>query len=134
MTDVSLMATATSRRQRILGSGICMLLIAVGAVGVSSSAHAAALTVTGPALYYANYGPSPLPGGGEPPGEYIAYSAESVVPNGAAGATGVATTTNQNTQSTITRPINFLPGPIDPNIFWYSIAMYNNNELYPVRQ
>jgi len=39
-----------------------LLLLAIGIVGVPSAGHATALTVTGPALYYANYGPNPLSG------------------------------------------------------------------------
>ncbi len=126
MTDASLTRTDMSRGHYFPVSGARMsLLLAMASVGAiaSSSSHATALTVTGPALYYANYGPNPAVPNGGLVGQYIAYSAESVVPNGAAGTTGVATTTNQNTQSTITRPINFTPGPIDPNLFFGTLLL-----------
>jgi hypothetical protein len=85
-----------SRGHHIPVSGALMLLLLpiafVGAIA-SSRSHGTALTVTGPALYHANYGPSPLPGGREQPGEYVAYSAESVVPNGDAATNGVGVAT-----------------------------------------
>jgi hypothetical protein len=122
MTDVSSTAAARPRQCHIPVSAIRMLLIAIGAVGVSSSADATALTVSGPFLYYVNEGPSTLFGGG---GDFIAYGADTVVPNGAAGTTG------SFTSSTQTGPINFLPDPVDSNLFYSQrlLSSFNNNDL-----
>jgi hypothetical protein len=124
MTDVSSRATAISRRHHIPVSGICVLLIGIGAVGVSSSADATPtpLTVAGPFLYYVNQGPSTLFGGG---GDYIAYGADTVVPNGAAGTTGSFTSSTQS------GPINFIPDPVDQNLFYSQrlLSSFNNSDL-----
>ena len=100
---------AESRGSR--GNVIRVLLIAIGAVCASSSAHATPLTVSGVYLQYWNNTPSVLFGAG---GEGILYGASTVVPN---NSTGVATTTNLSTGGTITRPITFLPSPLSPNFF-----------------
>ena len=85
-----------------------------GAIANLSSAHAQSLTVTGPFLYYANYGPSNL-GGGSAGGEEIAFGADSVVPNGNNGTFGAAFTST----SAFISEINFNPGPIDfPDLFF----------------
>jgi len=91
----------------------------LGLVAGTSAAHATALTVAGPALYYTNFGPLPA---GAPlqiapaPGAYIAVSADTVIPNGNAATNGVrvatsglAATTNFDTGNTITYPINYVP-------------------------
>jgi hypothetical protein len=120
MTDVSSTGTVMPRRHQILGSGIRMLLIAVGAVGVSSSAQATALTVSQPFLYYENASPSVLFGAG---GELIGYGADNVTPNGTGGTTGFATVAGAN--GTITRSISYAPSaaPLVPNFFSGSISL-----------
>jgi hypothetical protein len=126
VTKASLKGLATSRHRHIrFNSAGMLLLLAIGIVGFASAAHATMITVTDPALYYANYGPFPpgFPGGGMTPGEYIVYSADSVTPNGDMGTTGVASTINLDTGATISRPINFLPGPIDPNQFMSTLLL-----------
>lgn len=104
----------------------------LGAIAGTSLAHATALTVTGPALYFTNFGP--LPTGAlqlaPAPGDYIAVSADTVIPNGDAATnmvdvatTGVATTTNANTGNTITIPINFNPQPDNENQFYTAVSI-----------
>ena len=50
-------------------------------------------------------------------GNFLRIGANSVTPNGLAGTTGVGTTTNLVTGATVTRTINFDPGPTIPNFF-----------------
>src|SRR5204862_4354918 len=50
-------------------------------------------------------------------GQLIRFGAGSVVPNGANGTTGFATTTNLSTGAVVTRTINFTPSPVSPNFF-----------------
>jgi hypothetical protein len=99
------MAMSTGARR----SAILAFLVAIGAVGASSSTHATALTVSGVYLQYWNTSPSVLFGEG---GEGILYGAGSVMPN---NSTGVATTTNLSTGNTITEPIGFLPSALSPD-------------------
>ena len=82
--------------------------------GVSSAAHATPLTANDVFLQYFNVSPSLVFGSG---GEAIRYGASSVVPNGGAGTTAVATTTNLATGNLITRTVPFDPGPASPNFF-----------------
>lgn len=119
-----LRAAATSWRYHIPVSGIRMLLlIAIGAVGGSSSAGATALTVSDVFLHYYNFSPSIIYGSG---GETIGYGATSVVPNGAMGTTGIATTTNLDTGNFITLTVPFDPGPVDPDNFFGQFAISSN--------
>lgn len=55
-------------------------------------------------------------------GEYLRIGANSVVPNGNAGTTGIGTTTDLASGAAVTRTINFSPGPIIPNFFDRYIA------------
>jgi hypothetical protein len=87
----------------------------------SSSAHATALTVSGVYLQYTNTGPSALFGAG---GEGILYGADSVVPN---SSTGLATTTNLATGSTISHPIALNASAISPNFFAGSTLICTTN-------
>ena len=70
---------AMSREYWNVARGVIILLIAIGAVGVSSSTRAAALTATGEFLQYFNVSDSILFGSGS---ERIRYGANSVIPNG----------------------------------------------------
>jgi hypothetical protein len=117
-------------RHHIWVSGIPVLLIAIGAVGVSSSARATTLTVGDPYLQYLNATPSIIFGSG---GQFIRYGANGVVPNGDAATngigvatTGFATTTNLATGNIITRTVPFNPGPADPNFFQGIFAISSN--------
>ncbi len=49
--------------------------------------------------------------------------ANSVTPNGAAGTTGLGSTVNLLTGATVTRTINFNPGPAIPNFFTRNLAI-----------
>jgi hypothetical protein len=115
-----------SRRRFIQASRLHMALLAAPAafelIGVSASAQAAALTVSGPFLYYANQGPDALFG---PGGEYIAYGANSVVPTG--GTTGLATTTNIDTGSLIALPIQPDFGPVQPDLYYSQLLLCSTN-------
>lgn len=50
-------------------------------------------------------------------GEFLRIGVNSVVPNGAAGTAGIGSTVDPVTGQTITRIINYSPGPIIPNFF-----------------
>jgi hypothetical protein len=137
VTEVSSTRSAVSRphsgpdsRTRIL---LLLALGVLGSVAGTSPARATALTVTGAALYYTNFGPLP-PGFplqiAPAPGDYIAVSADTVMPNGDAGTngvgvatTGLATTTNVDTGNTITHTINFTPEPDNENQFYSAVSI-----------
>ena len=57
------------------------------------------------------------------PGEFVRIGAVSVTPNGAAGTTGVGTTTHPVTGATISRTINFNASPVIPNFFSRNLAL-----------
>ena len=98
-------------------------IVIVGATVGFSPAPAQSLTATDPFLYYANYGPNNL-GSGDAGGQYIAYGADSVVPNGNNGTYGFAYVTNQSTgMLNFISYINFNPGPIDPNLFFTQLPL-----------
>ncbi len=97
-----------------ISSASIVVLVAMGFVGASPLAHATALVVGDPFLQYYNVGPNDLH---FTSGETIRYGASDVVPNALGGTTGIATTTNLSTGSTITRTINFNPSVVVPNFF-----------------
>ena len=119
----------TLLRRRMAIGAPSIFLIALGIAGLSSLAHAAALTVptSDVFLQYINASPSSLFGLG---GEDIRYGANNVVPNGDAATngvgvatTGIATTTNIATAALISHSIPFFPGPADPDNFQGSFAI-----------
>ena len=61
-------------------------------------------------------------------GEFLRIGANTVTPNGAAGTTGVGTTTHLVTGATVARTINYDPGPSIPNFF--SRYMADDRALY----
>jgi hypothetical protein len=61
-------------------------------------------------------------------GSFLRIGANAVTPNGAAGTTGFGTTTHLVTGATVTRNINFNPGPAIPNFF--SRYMADDPALY----
>ncbi|HEV2097851.1 MAG TPA: PEP-CTERM sorting domain-containing protein [Stellaceae bacterium] len=97
-----------------------MLLIAVGAVGLSAAANATTLTESGAYLRYINQTPSVLLG---PGGEKIDFGATDVVPNSLAGTTGVATTKNLNTGAPLSFSIPGIPSPVNLNAFGGDISV-----------
>jgi hypothetical protein len=136
VTEVSSTRSAVSRQHRSPANCTrILLLLALGVLGPvagTSAARATPLTVTGAALYYTNFGPVPpgFPGGGFAPGDYIAVSADTVIPNGDAATntvgvatTGLATTTNVDTGNTITHTINFAPDPDNENQFYSAVSI-----------
>jgi hypothetical protein len=112
MRDLWSRGATASRRCHTPVGGIRMLLIAIGAVGVSSPADATALTESGAYLRYANQSPSILFGPGD---ERIDFGATNVMPSSLAGTTGIATTTNLRTGALISFPIPGTPSPVDLN-------------------
>ena len=50
-------------------------------------------------------------------GQFLRIGANSVLPNGDGGTTGVGSTTNLSTGATVSRTIAFNPGPVIPNFF-----------------
>lgn len=63
-------------------------------------------------------------------GQFLRFGANSVTPNGLAGTTGLATTTDLFTGSAVSRVINFTPSPLIPDYFSRTIA-YNPALLGP---
>ena len=100
-----------------------MVLITLAMAGLSSVAQATPLNVTDVFLQYFNDSSSLLYGSG---GEMIRYGSDSVIPNGDAGTTGTATTTNLSTNNTVSRTVPFLPAPDDPNFFEGSFLISSN--------
>lgn len=62
------------------------------------------------------------------PGTFLRVGANSVVPNGLAGTTGVGTTTNLLTGASVRVAIPFDPGPAIPN--FYARYLADNTSLY----
>ncbi len=61
-------------------------------------------------------------------GDFLRIGAATVTPNGAAGTTGLGTTTNLITGAAVSRTINYDPGPSIPNFF--SRYMADDRALY----
>ena len=80
---------------------------------------AAPVTITTP---FMNLERRPVNSLGFGAGSFLRIGASSVTPDGLAGTTGVGTTTNLVTGATVTRTINFDPGPSIPNFFDRYIA------------
>lgn len=105
-------------------------LLALGSLlglGISGSCVAAPVTIGTPFINFENDGINSL---GFNTGEFLRFGANTVLPNGAAGTTGIARTTNLSTGATVARAINYNPSPINPNMFQRSIAV-NPNLLGP---
>jgi hypothetical protein len=95
--------------------------LAVGSlVSFSTVVQATTITVTDPFLQYYNVGPNNL---GFTTGESVRFGATSVTPNGDAGTTGTATTTNVSTGTTISRTLNFDSSPALPNFYSRLISL-----------
>lgn len=113
-----------------------MRFITLGLAGVLfgssliSGANATPLTVTDTFLQLLRVSANSI---GSTPGEKIRFGANSVVPNGDNGTTGLATTnyTGQCSLNCLVEvPIGFFPDPVAPNFFVRNIP-YNPNLLDP---
>lgn len=100
-------------------SSLAISLLAGASLGVL----AAPVTITTPFINYENDGINSLGFGS---GQFLRFGANSVTPNGAAGTTGLATTTNLSTAALVSRTINFVPSPIAPNMFYRYISVDSN--------
>lgn len=99
-------------------------VLAVGALLIASLQVAAApVTISTPFFNYENDAINSL---GFSSGQFLRFGANSVVPNGANGTTGVATTTNLVSGALVSRTINYTPDPIIPNFFQRRIAIDPN--------
>ena len=136
MTQAPSRGMTEQRQHQIPVRRVLTLLIAIGGLGISSGADATALTVpvSSTLLQFENLSPSILFGSG---GERVRYGANNVVPNGDAATNGVgvattgsATTVNLATGNTISRNINFDPGPADPDYFQGSFLISANPLSY----
>lgn len=76
--------------------------------------HAAPVTISTPFMNLENRAVNSL---GFSAGQFLRIGANTVLPNGDGGTTGVGTTTNLGTGSAVSRTIFFTPGPITPNFF-----------------
>lgn len=110
---------------RLARASFAMALAA--AVLAGPQAFAAPVTITTPFINFENDGVNSL---GFNVGQFLRFGANSVTPNGLAGTTGLATTTDLQTGSTVSRTINFNPGPIIPNLFQRFIPV-NPTQLGP---
>lgn len=97
-------ASSTTGDRPRFGLAVLVLL------GATSAVWAAPVTINTPFMNLENRGINSL---GWAPGEQLRWGANSVVPNGTAGTTGLATQVGTGTQ----RTINFNPGPSIPNFF-----------------
>ena len=86
------------------------LWAAVGLLAASASAVAAPVTINTPFMNLEHRAVNSL---GFAAGQFVRWGANSVIPNGASGTTGVATQAGTGTQ----RTLNFDPGPSIPNFF-----------------
>lgn len=95
------------RRSRAAAAALVLL-------GASSAVLAAPVAIGTPFMNLENRAINSL---GFAPGQYLRIGANSVVPNGLAGTTGLGTTTSLSTGLPVSRVINFTPGPVIPNFF-----------------
>lgn len=103
----------------------CLALVLCTAA--SFGAQATPVTITTPFINLENRAINSLGFGN---GQFLRFGANSVTPNGSAGTTGLATTTDLITGSAVSRVINFVPSPLNPNYFDRMIA-YNPALLGP---
>lgn len=101
-----------------LHAGARRLLLFVGLMG-AAAAGATQIAVGDPYLQLYNVANNSL---GFTTGQLIRFGALDVDPNGNAGTTGFATTTNLQTGQAVSRTIAFNPGPFLPNFFSRVIA------------
>ncbi len=101
-----------------LGAALCAVLSAPGA-------WAAPVSINTPFMNLEHRAVNSL---GFSAGSFLRIGANAVTPNGAAGTTGVGTTTHLVTGATVNRTINFDPGPSIPNFF--SRYMADDRALY----
>ena len=80
----------------------------------AGAAGAAPVTISQPFMNLENRGINSL---GFTPGEFMRVGATSVIPNGSAGTSGVASTVNLVTGAIETRSLVFNPAPVIPNFF-----------------
>jgi hypothetical protein len=110
-------------RRGFAGNRLLLPLLGVGLVGMPTVGQAAVVSgiaIIDPFLQYYNVGPNDLRFS---TGEFIRYGATSVTPNGTAGTTGTASTTNSATGGSIVRGMNFFPSPAVPNFFSGSLSI-----------
>lgn len=86
------------------------VLAVLALLGAASQAAAAPITITTPFMNLENRAVNSL---GFTPGQFVRFGADSVVPNGGAGTTGVAIQIGTGT----TQALSFLPAPAVPNFF-----------------
>ncbi len=103
------------RRRGLVRRSGCALLSALASAG----AIALPVTVTTPYMNLENRAINSL---GFSSGEFLRIGANSVVPNGDAGTTGLGTSTNTVTGAALSRSIPFSPGPSIPNFFQLLMA------------
>lgn len=88
--------------------------VTVGLFAVTAAGPQAAPVVTTPYFNLENRGINSM---GFTTGQYLRIGANSVVPNGLNGTTGLGTTLRLDNGATVQRQIFFNPGPIIPNFF-----------------
>ena len=94
-----------------------VLVLGIALFSISNPANAAPISVTDPFAFRENESANSV---GFVPGDQLFFGAQSVVPNGNNGTTGVAT------QVPVTRPLTFYKFTIFPNLFASGLP-YNSN-------
>lgn len=94
----------------LLRTSLAIALLAGASLGV----HAAPVTITTPFINFEN---DAINSNGFNTGQFLRVGANSVTPNGFAGTTGLATTTDLSTLALVSRTINFVPSPLLPNLY-----------------
>lgn len=109
---------------------VVALVTAVALAGSAFSGRAIAdpITITTPYLRINNVGVNSL---GFTTGEFINAGANSVVPNGDGGTTGIASTINTVTSAPFSRSLFFLSSPLLPNQFSRNVSTFNPQLLGP---
>jgi hypothetical protein len=105
-----------------------VIAVALAGSAFSGCAIAAPITITAPYLRINNVGVNSL---GFTTGEFINAGANSVVPNGDGGTTGIASTTNTATSALFSRSLFFQPSPLLPNQFARNVSAFNPQLLGP---
>jgi hypothetical protein len=103
--------------QRTFRASAAALLLAGATLGV----QAAPVSITRPFMNFESFNFNSL---GITRGTSLRIGADGVTPNGQAGTTGVATTTNTITGQAVSRNIDFRPSPATPNLALVALALF----------
>jgi hypothetical protein len=89
--------------------------------GATLGVQAAPVSITHPFMNFESFNFNSL---GTTRGSFLRIGADDVTPNGQAGTTGAATTTNTITGQAVSRNIDFRPSPATPNLALVALALF----------